>query len=105
MVLAFIRALIEQFDDFYREAEKYAVNADGHPTDRAGGSRHTETTPSPEANPLIVLGSKQKVTTIQEVIANQDTAFTSFCSRVSHVIQALSSEQGDTICINDSHQV
>lgn len=58
-------------------------------------------------NHVIVLGSKQKISTIESLIENRgtDPAFTSFCSRVSLVIQAQNSESADTIAINESHEV
>jgi len=58
-------------------------------------------------NRATILGSKQKVRAIGELLEGQsaDPAFVSFCSRVSKVIQALGSESADAIAVNDSHQV
>jgi len=68
----------------------------------AEGSRHTVVT-----NQATILGSKQKVRTIEDLLEEQsaEPAFTSFCARVSKAIQALGSESADAIAINDQHQV
>ena len=68
---------------------------------------HTATMRTFETNCATILGSKQKLLSIQELLENRNTdpAFTSFRSRVSFTIQALSSELVDTIAINNSQQV
>lgn len=99
LILAFIESQIKQFDDFHKNSETYAVDMDGpvNPTTAlSSGTRH-----------LTILGSKQKASTIEELLksTNADSAFASFCSRVSRAIQELSSNPADTPAVNDSHQV
>ena len=110
LVLAFIHSQIQQFDHFYKKAEKYAVDAGTmgqSDTNHTGGSGGLAATPSSTPNHVIVLGSKQKISTIKYLVENMDAdpAFTSFCSRVSVVIQAQNSESADTIAIGESHEV
>lgn len=99
MVLAFIESQIKQFDDFYKNAETDVIDAET--------TSNLAIIPSSGTNHLITLGSKQKTLTIEELLKNMatDLAFTSFCSRVSLAIQALSPDPVDTIAVNDSHQV
>jgi len=110
LVLSFLRFQIDQFDYFHKKAKKYSVDVETtskHPVSHAEGKRPREIIPTVGANPTIILGAKQKVSTIRELIEDQsaDHAFTAFRSRVSSAIQALSSESGDTNTVNDSHQV
>lgn len=113
LVLAFIRFQIDQFDRFHEKAKKYAPDAETtseNHTSRAGGSRHRRViTISAGTNHTIILGAKQKPSTIRELLDSEDQgtdqAFTSFRSRVSLAIKALSPESVDATAINDSHQV
>ena len=110
LVLVFIRTQVDQFDDFFREAEEGAVDPETMGGSRIGpveGSRHTVTVPSSTTNHLVILGSKQKVLSIQELLGQKadSVTFMSFCSRVSLAIQALSPDPAETIAIGDSHQV
>ena len=67
------------------------------------GSRYLE---SSSANHATILGAKQKTLTISELLmASEDVAFTSFCSRISQAVQALSFTPADTIAVHPSHQV
>ena len=56
---------------------------------------------------VVILGSKQKMLTIQVLLEEQskDPALMSFCAHVSAVIQALSLQPTDTVAVNESHQV
>jgi hypothetical protein len=107
-VLEFIRSQIKRFDEMYRGTED-AVDAETISEtyiSGMGGSRYTvESSGAPEHS--TILGSKQKLLPISQICdnANEDVAFTSFCSRVSQTIQALSSAPTDVIAINDSHRV
>ena len=110
LVLAFVESHIERFDDFHKKRKKYAVDPETtttRRTDYTEGPGNPATVLPSETHHLTILGSKQKPMTIEELLKNTsaNTAFTSFCSRVSLVIQALSSEPADTIVVNDSHQV
>lgn len=109
LILAFISAQVKLFDKFHRKKEKYAVDAE---TANRGRLDHAEGSVNPptssvSAEHVTVLGSKQKTRAIRELLEQGETdpMFTGFCSRISLVIQALSSDPADTIAINDSHQV
>ena len=108
LVLAFLRFQIKQFDNFHKKAEKYAADAETiskeHIED-AKGSRHTVTIPSPGMDHVIILGSKRSATIEELENREKDLAFTSFCSRLSIAIQALSTSSGPTVAVNNSHQV
>ena len=71
------------------------------------GSRHMVTVLLSGANHSIILGSKQSLSSIQKLLEEQrmDPTFTSFCSHVSLMIQALSPNPVETIAISNSHQV
>ena len=106
LVLGFIRAQIKRFEDFHTGTED-AVDAetvDESSINRMGGPGYTGSLGTDGA---IILGSGQKMLAIEKILGDEDRgdAFTSFCSRVSHAVQALSSTSADTIAINDSHQV
>ena len=108
--MAFIKSQIEQYDEFYQKAEKYAADGEAVDKDRTNHpeeSRHTATVPVSGDNRAITLGAKRKTLAIRELLEAQskDAAFTSFCSRVSLAVQELSSEPADTVAVNDSHQV
>ena len=106
----FLRTQIEHFDEFHKNSRENAVDSEtasrNHIT-HAEGSRPTTTTLSSGTDYATILGSKQKVLTVAQLLKDQskDVAFTSFCSHVSNAVQALSSEPLGTIAVNDSHQV
>lgn len=110
LVLAFLRFQVGQFDEFHKKVKKYDLGietANKNPTNRTEGSRHTVNIPSAGANQGIILGAKEAALDIKTLLEDRkgDPGFTSFCSRVSNAVQALSPELADTIAINDSHQV
>jgi hypothetical protein len=83
--------------------------ADRDRVDGVEKSRHTAKIFLSGSDCVVILGSKQKTLTIQVLLEKQskDPAFTSFCTRVSAAIQALtlSPEPTDTVAVNESHQV
>jgi len=110
LVLAFLRFQVGQFDEFHKKAKKYNLGAETTNKDhinRAEELRHTVSIPSAGASHGIILGAKQAALDVKELLEDNvaDQAFTSFCSRVSTAIQALSPELADTIAINNSHKV
>ena len=110
LVLVFIRMQVDQFDDFFREAEEGAVNPEmmgGSHISPVEGSTHTVMVPLSPTGHLVVLGLKQKVLSAQELLGQKvdSVMFTSFCLHISLAIQALSPYPAETVAIGDSHQV
>ena len=111
MVLAFLGFQIQQFDKFHKKAEKYAIDAESTGRNNTNHVEGLGSGTTSKTDQIITLGAKQNVSTIKKLLESQsaDPAFTSFCRRVSLVIQALirtsDSEPADTIIINDSQEV
>lgn len=106
--MAFIESQIKRFDDFYSQnAEIDSVDVGTTSGTCANYTENPATILRSGAHHLIILGSKQKTLSIEDVLEDKgaDPAFTNFCSRVSLAIQALSSAPADTNAINESHRV